>query len=93
MTGRTRMSKAEAGRIARRARAYGYFALDDYQCRAYVLCPLCRAKVHAERYQNHHSDAGLKRLLLKALDAAMVTHLTSEYDDERCPRAAGGEVG
>ncbi|ONH23833.1 hypothetical protein [Pseudofrankia asymbiotica] len=82
---RVAMTKTEARKVARQARQYGYQA-DLYHRNGSVRCPRCEQRIGATRYENHWSDAGQVRLLIAALDKAVISHLTSEYDDERCPR-------
>jgi hypothetical protein len=89
VTAARRTTKTRARQLADRQLSHGYTSPGTDSRTGQVRCPLCQAKLGAERYDSHHTDTGRRRLLVKALKNAVVTHLTSEYDDDRCPKADG----
>lgn len=78
-----KLTKAEAAKLARRARQHGHQreAGQEGCLAASVRCPLCRDKVEA-LYWPHDNRAGA-RTPAQGLDRAMVEHL-----DEDCREVA-----
>lgn len=71
-----------ARKVAKRARQHGYYATGHQVYSAiYVHCPECRREVHVEPLWRQGETH------VQALDRAMLDHLRSPYDDERCPGA------
>jgi hypothetical protein len=85
------MTKTEARKWARKGRQlYGRYVVSgtetDYVC-AYAADRDRRSVAHKVRVWHR---AGTVPTAAQ-IDAAMVEHLTSEYDDERCPAVVADE--
>lgn len=73
------MTKAAALRLARQARRYGHQA-DRTDPRAVsVACPQCKERVSAMRQPRRSSSGPLYESAGRALDAAVVAHLTGGW--------------
>jgi hypothetical protein len=73
------MTKAEVLRIARRARRCGHFADRDDPRAVRVDCPRCGQRVTAVREPRRASRGPLYEPAGRALDRAMVAHLTGGW--------------
>jgi hypothetical protein len=79
MTAAVAMTKTAALRIARRARRYGYQADRNDPRAVSVACPECSQRVNAVREPRRASRGPLYESAGRALDRAMVAHLTGGW--------------
>ena len=79
MTAAVAMTKTAALAIARQARRYGYQADRDDPRAVSVACPRCRQRVGAVREPRRASRGPLYESAGRALDRAMLAHLTGGW--------------
>ena len=79
MTAAVAMTRTEALRIARRARRYGHQAGPDDPRAVSVDCPRCSQRVTAVREPRRASHGLLYESPGRALDRAMLAHLTGGW--------------
>jgi len=82
MTAAVAISKTEALRIARRARRYGHFADRNDPRVVSVACPQCKEPVSAMRQPRQASRGPLYESPGRALDRAMLAHLTGGWCEQ-----------
>ncbi len=73
------MTKTEAAAIARRARRYGHWGDPSDPRAVSVDCPRCKQRVHARREPRQARRGPLYEPPGRALDRAMLTHLTEGW--------------
>ena len=73
------MATVEAVRIARQARRYGHWADRDDPRAVSVHCPRCKHRVRAMRQPRQAHRGPLYESAGRALDWAMVAHLTEGW--------------
>jgi hypothetical protein len=76
------LTKTEALAIARRARRYGYQADCNAPRAVSVACPQCAERVPAVREPRRASRGPLYESAGRALDRAMVAHLTGGWCEQ-----------
>ena len=79
LTAAAAMTKTEAARIARQACRYGHWAEPDDPRAVSVDCPRCSTRVPATREPRRASRGPLYESAGRALDRAMVAHLTGGW--------------
>ncbi len=82
MTAAAAMTKTEALRIARRARRYGHQADRNDPRAVSVDCPQCKQRVPAVREPRSASHGPLYESPGRALDRAMLAHLTDGWCEQ-----------
>jgi hypothetical protein len=73
------LTRTAALAVARRARRYGYQADRNDPRAVSVACPQCREPVSAVREPRQASSGPLYESAARALDRAMVAHLTGGW--------------
>lgn len=79
MTAAATMTKTQAARIARQARRHGHWAERNDPRAVAVDCPRCRQRVSATREPRRASRGPLYESAGRALDRAMLAHLTGGW--------------
>jgi hypothetical protein len=83
----TTVTKTLARGIARASLTGGYFAEGDQGLRGRKPCPCCERVIYADLPREHWGkpDGRKRQALVRAIEAALVDHLTDFYDDSACP--------